>query len=121
MRRPMRNAADLISERELAENLVSEAKKTGWRVKRDPTWRPTAASEGFPDLIAVKDGRQLVWEIKKANGKLTAEQRMWLNAFAHVPGAEVAVIRPADLEWAYEAIAGAHSGQRWPEDKKVPT
>lgn len=113
-------AASIMSEREMAESIVGEAKNLGWRIKRDPTWRPTAAEEGFPDLIAVKDGRQLVWEFKKATGQLRQEQRMWLDAFAHVPGAEVAVIHPADMEWAYEALMGAHSGQRWPEEPGQP-
>ena len=69
-----RPAAAIMSERDIAENIVGEAKNMGWRIKRDPTWRPTAAEEGFPDMIAVKDGRQLVWEFKKATGKLTGSQ-----------------------------------------------
>lgn len=114
-----KDAAGIMSESELAQNIVVEAKAAGWRIKRDPTWRPTAATEGFPDMIAVKDGRQLVWEFKKVNGRVALDQAMWLNAFAQVPGTEVAVIRPTDLEWAYEALMGAHSGHRWPEDQEV--
>jgi hypothetical protein len=47
---------------------------------------------GFPDVLAVKDGRLLAAELKSAKGRLTQDQQDWLRDLA-AAGAEVHVWR----------------------------
>lgn len=49
---------------------------------------------GFPDIIAVKDGRMLVLELKSETGKVRPEQLNWLRTMRDVPGTTVLVVRP---------------------------
>jgi hypothetical protein len=47
---------------------------------------------GFPDVLAVRDGRLLAAELKLAKGRLSPDQRNWLRDLA-AAGAEVHVWR----------------------------
>lgn len=59
---------------------------------------------GFPDIIALKGNRCLVLELKSATGLLTPAQSSWLAAWRHILGAEVHVVRPADLDTILEVL-----------------
>jgi len=50
---------------------------------------------GFPDLVIVGE-RVIYRELKSARGRLSAEQRAWLDALAHA-GQDADVWRPDDL------------------------
>ena len=54
------------------------------------------STKGFPDLVIVGRGGYLFAELKKATGRLSADQRIWL-AHLEAAGAEVHLWRPADL------------------------
>jgi hypothetical protein len=74
-------------------------------------WRPyhthdsRHSDSGFPDLVlartatATSPGRLIFAELKRATTKTTQDQETWLSVLAHtVPGVEVYLWRPADLD-----------------------
>jgi len=76
--------ARAMSEEDLARNVIDAALKLGWLVKRDPTWRPTSATPGYPDLTMVRNGRLIFAELKREGKDPTDAQRVWLEALANV-------------------------------------
>ena len=87
------------TERQFADAVVGLATMTGWLVKRDPSWRATAASPGYPDLTMVRNGVLIFAELKldKARSKPTEAQEAWLAALrlAPSPWVRVCVWRPS--------------------------
>ena len=93
-----------MTEKELAGHIVKAAKEMGWLVGR--TWLSKFSPAGEPDLRMVKahpDGTATLAyvELKSTKGKLTEAQEIWLAALRKVPGIDVFVWRPDDLERAY--------------------
>lgn len=84
--------------------MVDLARLLGWAVYR--TWISIRSPAGFPDLILARPGRPLILaELKSDRGRLTPAQEAWLDLLKQVPGVEVYVWRPADLE-AIAAVLG---------------
>jgi len=52
---------------------------------------------GWPDIVAIREGRILVIELKSEKGNVSKEQREWLDEWGKT-SAEVWVWRPADLD-----------------------
>ena len=66
------------SEWQFSDAVVELAEMLGWKVKRDPSWRATAASPGFPDLC-MTNGKQIIFaELKVGKGRLTKAQGEWV-------------------------------------------
>ena len=94
-----------MSERLLQLEIVSYARKHGWRVMHVDTARTgghwTTATvydgKGWPDLVMLRGPRLVVAELKAPTGKVTPEQTAWLDAFEDI-GAEVHVWRESDWE-----------------------
>lgn len=82
------------SERAYMAELVDVLGRFGWRSYHTFDSRHSVA--GFPDIVAIKGSRLLAIEVKSDTGKVSAEQREWLVAFANVEGVDAFVIRPAD-------------------------
>lgn len=100
-------SADLIrlppSEGELRRSVLKKLRGDGWRVHMLPQQRGQRAhtATGWPDVIAVKDGRMLAIELKSEKGDPTDAQVEWLAALDEVPGIETMVLRPSDfVAWA---------------------
>ena len=91
-----RPPAAAMSEAELQQALIDAARKLGWRAYH--THRSTRSDPGFPDLVMVRNGRLLVWELKSAVGQLSEPQRLWLDEFTRCDGVDVRVVRPADYD-----------------------
>ena len=93
-----------MTEKALMKSLRHAARQAGW------LWYHTQVSlysaRGFPDVVMVKDGKLAIWELKGPHGKVTEAQQAWLDALALVPGVDVRVVRPDDLESAYKYLAG---------------
>jgi hypothetical protein len=93
-----------ISEREFTSLVVATAMGLGWRVyhprpamERSGRWcTPVQNDVGFPDIALVRDGRLLFIELKSTTGRLSPDQREWLNALGQVPGVTACVMRPSD-------------------------
>lgn len=95
------------------EQLLEVAARFGWlrahfrpAQRADGTWRTPVSGDGkgFPDLWLVRRGRLVVVEAKAGRGRVTAEQRRWLDELAQVPGVEVYVWRPDDWDAVVAAL-----------------
>jgi hypothetical protein len=60
--------------------------------------------KGFPDLIAVRNGVQVVAELKMPGNKPTPEQEKWLALFRTVPGCRVFLWYPEHVEQIHEVF-----------------
>jgi hypothetical protein len=92
----------VVTERELAAIVDRVAALFGWR--RYHTWLSTHSAAGFPDEVLVRGGRLIFAELKSDGGKLRPEQEAWLADLEAVPGVEVHVWRPADLDAIAKAL-----------------
>lgn len=90
----------------------------GWRVahfravrvqRRDGSTHyqvPVAGgAKGFPDFVMLKGARVLVVECKSGSGRVTKDQRGWLDAFREA-GCEVYVWRPPDSDEVEAVLKG---------------
>ena len=68
------------TEREFSDAVVEYARLCGWRVHRDPYWRPTATDAGYPDLTLARDGKVIFAELKVGRGRRTKAQECWAIA-----------------------------------------
>ena len=91
------NEQDLLGHvRELADAM-------GWHYYH--THDSRRSPEGYPDVVMVRDDRQVVAELKVRKRKPTAAQNMWLDAYRQV-GAEVYLWTEDDLQEIADTLAG---------------
>ena len=87
-----------MSEADLQSAIVQAADLFGWR------WYHTHDSRrspsGWPDLVLVRDGQMIAFELKSDRGRVSAEQRIWIEELSKVPGITAVVIRPRDIDTA---------------------
>jgi hypothetical protein len=82
---------------------VDRKGRQGWRT-------PTKGPKGWPDIVAVRehDGAVVVAEVKTGTGRLTPEQRRWLESWRAVarwnPRVRVFELRPSDLQDFYDTV-----------------
>lgn len=83
-----------MSEDTLQTRVEQLARELGWL--RYHTYDSRRSQAGFPDLVMVRRGR-IVWrELKTMKGRVSADQRKWLDAL-ETANADVGVWRPIDL------------------------
>jgi len=97
-----RTKAPPIKEKEFLQQVRDLAKLCGWLVYH--TYDSRRSPEGFPDLVLVRGNRIIFAELKAAKGKVTPNQRVWLNALEKVQGVETYLWRPADWDEIVEAL-----------------
>lgn len=75
-----------MTERELEQGVIQAARLLGYAVHHTRPartlrgWRtPISGDAGFPDLVLCGRGRLLLRELKVGRGRLSAEQRHWLE------------------------------------------
>ena len=93
------------SEADFMAQVIEVAHLLGWRVahfrpaRTAHGWRtPVAADgQGWPDLFMVRRDRSIAAELKSDKGKLTDDQRVWLDAL-EAAGIEVHSWRPSDFD-----------------------
>jgi hypothetical protein len=90
-----------ISEKEFQAAVKAEAKRRGWLGYHTHDSRKSEA--GFPDLILLRETRIIAAELKAEDGKTTAAQDKWLEAFMSAK-AEVYVWRPRDWQHIMETL-----------------
>lgn len=85
------------------DKVVQFAKDAGWLVNHTyrsrvggGAWRTTTSSPGFPDLVLLRPGRQVVLELKMPGNHASDDQNRWVAMFQSVPGVEAFVVYPAD-------------------------
>jgi hypothetical protein len=91
-----------ITEGQLREQVRSLAALFGWKLYF--TWSSVNSPRGFPDLCLVRPPRLVFAELKSASGKTTPEQDLWLGELSQVPGVEVHLWRPLDVEEIAEVL-----------------
>lgn len=108
-----------VSEASWQETVVDLARLHSWKVahfrpaRTARGWRTPVAADGagFPDLVLVRE--RVLWvELKADTGRLTADQRAWLEAL-HSAGCETYVWRPSDWDEVRAALAPARVAA-WP-------
>ena len=81
-------------EREWQAQVVSAAQALGWTTYH--THDSRRSDKGWPDLVLVRD-RLVVAELKTATGRVSSEQRMWLDLLKSA-GVETYLWRPDDAD-----------------------
>lgn len=98
-----------MTERDLQYAVIGLAQTLKWKVahfrpaRTEQGWRTPvqADGKGFPDLVLAKPGRLIFAELKGDRGRLSAEQKAWINVLG-ATDAEVYVWTPD--EWLNGAI-----------------
>jgi len=96
-----------VSESSFQSQVIHLAKLYGWRVMharpaqiRSGRWvTPITGDAGFPDLVLARPypGDLIFAELKRAGGRISDGQRVWLDALARA-GAEAYLWEPKDLK-----------------------
>lgn len=103
-----------MTEDELLTAITEAATFLGWR------WHHVRRSDkavqmghvGFPDLVLVRKGDVLFWELKAEAGTMTGAQGAWIEEINHAePHGGICqsehrarFVRPSDLDWALERL-----------------
>ena len=88
-----------MTEKEMQDIILEAAAWGGWLAHHVYDAR-RSTGEGFPDLIMLRAGEMLAWELKSDTGRVSDDQQKWIDEFAKVPGCEAEVIWPKDLDRA---------------------
>lgn len=94
------NAA--VPERDFQRSVVDLATLKGYRVFHDMDSRRNVA--GVPDLLMVKAPRVLFAELKAERGRLSADQRGWLDELERCTEVHTFVWRPGDWSQIQEVL-----------------
>jgi VRR-NUC domain len=83
-------------EKDFMFQVIKLASLTDWLVYH--THNSKHSTPGFPDLAMVKDSHLLFAELKAPNGKLTPEQKKWLEALSKVERVSSHLWKPHDWQ-----------------------
>ena len=79
-----------LSETQFRGQVIELAKLYGWQVchfrpaKTAKGWRTALQGHpGFGDIVAARNGRKVLAELKVGNNKPTEEQLLWLHHWGH--------------------------------------
>jgi hypothetical protein len=95
-----------VTEREFTTALLDLARILHWRSAH---FRPARTAHGWatpvqgdgrgwPDVLLVRPPRIVVAELKVGGGRVSDDQRVWLEQLEQCPGVEVFTWRPKDLD-----------------------
>jgi hypothetical protein len=90
------------TEKKLQSTIKAAALECGYKYYH--TQVSLYSARGFPDLVMVRNGRLLLWELKGPHGKPTPAQLEWIEALKQVPGVDARIVTPDDLDNAYQAL-----------------
>jgi hypothetical protein len=85
-----------MTEAELQSAIIDAAELGGWLIFHDNDSRRNRP--GFPDLVLVRGPDILFVELKTDTGRVTAEQRVWLDGLSSIDNVSCGVIRPSDAD-----------------------
>lgn len=106
-----------LSEAELQQSVVQMAHLYGWLVHHGRPARtangwctPITGDVGFPDLVLVREGIIIFCELKSAEGRISTQQKKWLEQLSNNHSVRAVVWRPRD--WfsgeITEILSGSH-------------
>ncbi len=100
-----------ILERPFMTCVVEEAEKQGWHAYAvlDTRHYARRTAKGWPDVILVRGDsrgavRCIAAELKRERGRLTAEQREWLELLGGVGGIDTYIWRPSQWQEILEVL-----------------
>lgn len=84
-------------EEDFQDSVLQLAAYMGWSL-RYHTYDARRSAPGYPDLTLCKprDGRLLIAELKSETGKLSDDQRLWVEGLNTVKHFDVRVWKPSD-------------------------
>lgn len=99
-------------EKDFAKQVESVLNLFGWTWKHDlPAVRQSgrwatalSGAKGFPDYFAVRGKRIVCAELKNEKGRLSVEQKQWIELLQASGQVEVYVWRPQDLKDIIEIL-----------------
>lgn len=99
-------------EKDFAKRIEALLNLFGWIWKHDlPAVRQSGrwatamkGMSGFPDYIAVRGDRVVCAELKNESGRLSTNQKLWIEALENSGRVEIYVWRPKDLESIVEIL-----------------
>lgn len=94
---------DGMSEDLFQKKILELGRFLGWNIYHIPDSR-RATAKGFPDLVISGFGRVLFRELKTANGRISKEQKEWIEN-AERAGLDVAVWRPCDWDEIEQSLS----------------
>lgn len=101
----MKTELPKITEAEFQQQVIDMAGKCGW--KSYHTHDSRRSNPGFPDLVLVRGSRCIFVECKREDGKVSPEQKEWLEALANCHhGVEAFVWRPGEWREIESVITG---------------
>lgn len=84
-----------LTEQQWQRQVLEWAHRAGWRVYH--TYDSRRSAGGFPDLVLVKPGYRVIFaELKAENGRISPQQKIWLEELAQCDGTDVRIWRPSD-------------------------
>jgi len=98
-----------ITEKQLEQQVKELAKLFGWKC-----YHPFLSKwsvKGFPDITLVRENEDgtaslLFLELKSGKGKVSEEQREWLDILGKVPGVIAKCVYPHDFDEIVELLIG---------------
>ena len=85
-----------MTEKDVERHVVDAAKQFGWA--RYHTHRSDYSPAGWPDEVLVRPPRMVIAELKGRKKDPSPKQQEWINLLRQIPGLEVHVWRPDDLD-----------------------
>ena len=85
-----------VTETQLREQIRDLCKIIGWEFYF--TWSSIHSPRGWPDLNLCKPPRLIFAELKREGKEPSPEQQKWIDLLSDVPGVEVYIWRPSDIE-----------------------
>lgn len=98
-----RRATSSPAEAQWQREVVRLARQWRWRLYHPLiSW---GSIPGYPDLTMVRPPRLIYAELKSDTGTTTDAQRAWLDDLSRIPGIEVYLWRPRDVEEVVHILA----------------
>jgi hypothetical protein len=91
-----------ITEAQFLAQVIQVARLFHWR-----PYHPALSKwseRGWPDLALCRPPRLLLVELKSEKGKLTQQQREWLDDLARCPGVEAYLWKPSSFDEIVELL-----------------
>jgi hypothetical protein len=85
-----------LTEKAFQAMVITGLRQRGWLVFVVPDMRMTTA--GLPDIVAIRPGRVLLWELKTEKGRVRPEQQVVIDALPPGSTVDARIVRPS--QWA---------------------
>ena len=94
--------ASQLSEADFQNQLRTYARLMGWLYYHPHDSR--RSDPGFPDTVLARGDRIIFAELKKVGGKVSPNQKLWLNTLSEHPTVEVYTWYPLDWDQIEEVL-----------------